>query len=244
MKKKANIVIAGIICSCVIAGNVEASEQESILFRKINWLTCEEEVEEQLNSDKKMHPSWIFGKEEEARIDSWYHEWQYMYTDLNVEGAGTILQYDDANVAGYTAELECSFMYPILDGSVIRDTEKSLFYKAQYVISDMEDIESVYNDIVEKLTSLYGKSKEKSYYNMIYDKYSPNGQLWEAEDGSLVWAGIYYNSYNEKYDECRIVYAAPNTDEMLQNLSNHLAQETVDKEAADREANAGNTEGL
>lgn len=237
-------IFFGVLIAAFFAGTAFAENVDSIKFRDIDWLKPETEVKEITDKIDGAHESWYMGVEENARIDSWYRQWENMYTDYNIESAGTILRYDDVSVAGYNSELEISFMYPVENGEVIHNTEESLFYMAQYSIVDIEDYESAYEDIVNKLTSLYGTPTDKSYYNTMDELDSPKGSLWTASDGSLVWAGIYYSSYNEKYDACWIVYAAPNTEEMLTSLAEALQNESYLNEASNREENSSNTDGL
>ena len=140
-------------------------------------------------------PSWSY-LDKDARIDGWYRQWANMYANDNITNGGVILSYGNASVAGYTASLDLSFIYPINSGKIQYDTGSAQFYKAKYTIDDLEDIEGAYEDLASKLSKLYGASEDKSYFNTLDDKYSPKGTLWMAKDGSLVWLGIYYNSFD------------------------------------------------
>jgi len=225
------------------SGTSEAAD--SITFRGIDWLSPEAEVKAEVEKIEDIKPSFYQPEEENARIDSWYRQWENMYSDYNIEEAGVILRYQNVPVAGYTADLDLSFMYSIDENDgVDYDAKKAQFYMAQYDIQDVEDIEGAFDDISSKLTELYGESEDKSYYNSFDEKTSPKGKVWTASDGSLVWAGIYYNSYDEKYSTLWIVYAAPNTDGMLTELANRITQEAINHEAEQREENASNTGGL
>ena len=217
---------------------------DTITFRDIEWWNSEPKVKKEIEKMDDIKPSLFLPEEENARIDGWYHPWEFIYSEPNVENGGVLLNYDDVNVAGYKADLELYFMYKIKNGLVSRNIKDTSFYQAKYTIDDLEDIDSVFEDITTKLTSKYGEPEDKSYYDHSDDLYSPKGYLWTAGDGSIVWIGMYYNSYDDKYSECWIFYSAPNVDKKLDKLNKQIQNETINEEAARREENASNTDGL
>ena len=243
MKKLVAFLFSFVLVISAISVCAEGGQPETIQFRGIPWLSDYATVKPQLDGIEGISKSWYKGVEEMARIEGWYRQWSNMYADDNVTDGGVMLRYTDATVAGYKASLTASFIYPI-EGKIAYNTNKALFYKGEYKITDLEDIEGAYNDMVSKFTSLYGAPEDKSYYNSMYKVDSPKGSVWTAKDGSIVWAGIYYNSFNKRYDELWIVYSAPGTTEMLNALSDQIKQEAADAEAAERENNSSNFDGL
>lgn len=229
----------------LIGSSLAATETpETILFRSIPWFESYSTVKQNIESIDGITKSWYKGIDEGARIEGWFRQWSNMYATENVTNGGTILNYDNVSVAGYTASLQVSFIYPIENNKIKYETNASQFFKAKYKIEGLEDLEGAYSDLVSKLSTLYGTPEEKSYYNTIDKKDSPKGSVWYAKDGSTVWVGIYYNSYKDKYDELSLVYAAPNTNELLLALDEQMKQEAADEEAAQREQNSSNFDGL
>ena len=228
----------------LISVSAVAEEPDSILFRGIEWFKEESVVKPEIDGIEGIKPSWYKGEEENARIDSWYRQWENMYADVNLENGGVILRYENVSVAGYNCDLKLSFAYAITDDRVSYDMKSAEFYKAEYTIEELEDMEGAYNDLVDKLSQLYGSSEDKSYLNSFDDMTSPKGSIWTAKDGSLVWVGIYYNSFSEVYDTLKIVYAAPDVDGYLTSLDDRIKKETAEGEAIQREENASNFEGL
>lgn len=230
-------MIVAILSLTMRTGIAESDAPDSILFRGITWYEREDSVKESVESIDGIKSSWYRAVDEKARIESWYQPWKYMYADINVYDAGVILNYENAPVAGYNADLELSFGYAIVDGNVEYHTETSQFYMAKYTIEDLEDFEGAFDGLIEKLSQLYGKPKDKSYDDT-------KGKLWTAKDGSLVWICMYYNSIDNKYEEIDITYAAPDTDGFLQNLERQIQAETAAGEAQEREQNSSNFDGL
>ena len=217
---------------------------KSITFQKFDWLDNYKNVKKVCDNIDGIRKVWLLETEEKATIDTWDNEYENVGSDIAVPEGGVILRYSAIPVAGYTASLKLSFIYPIVDGLIQYDTQSSQFYKAQYSIEDIEDVEGAYNDLKGKLTSLYGSPSDKSYSNWLYGCDSPLGALWTAEDGSLVWLCMYYNVWEEKYDTLRLVYSAPNTNEMLIQLASQIKQETYNMEESSRNDNASNLGGL
>lgn len=222
----------------------ETTEPDNILFRGIEWLEPESNVEPAVSAIDGIKPSSYRHLEEGARIDGWYRQWENMYADDNLENGGVMIRYQNAAVAGYNADLTLSFMYPIESGKINYNTASAQFYKAQYSITDIEDYESAYADIVNKLSQLYGNPQNKSFFNSIADRNSPEGSVWTAADGSVVWAAMFYNTYSKKTDTLWITYAAANTEDMFAALEAQMLKEASDAEAIARDENANNFDGL
>ena len=244
MKRISLLIVMFVIFSALMSNAIaEQIMPESILFRSFPWFESEANVKTAVENEG-FTPSWYRGVEESARIESWYREFTSFYADLNIYDAGVILRYDNVPVAGYISDMKLSFAYPIENGRVNYDTEVAQFYMAEYRIKDLEDMEGAYTDLVGKISLLYGKPEDNSSFNRIYEKYSPKGSLWTAKDGSLVWVAMYWNSYEEKYDEIKIIYAAPDTDWYSNTLDLQIKSETAANEAAKREENSQNMDGL
>ena len=230
-------MIIVIVSMTMIVCVAESKTPDSILFRGIPWYEQEQNVKPSIDSITGIKTSWYRPVYEKARIESWYQPWKYMYADINVHDAGVILNYDNAPVAGYKADLELSFGYSIVNEYVEYHTETAQFYMAKYTIEDLEDFEGAFNNLVDKLTNIYGVPKDKSQGDT-------KGKIWMAKDGSLVWICMYYNTSSKRYDEINITYAAPNTDGFLTVLEKQIQKEAAAGEARKREQNSNNYDGL
>ena len=237
-------VCAAVLMLALMTGLVAYAEQpRTITFRDIPWLESMSEVKPKL-AELGFKSSWYMPIEEGARIDTWHNPSRYVYGEPSVENGGVILQYDDVEVAGYFAELELSFMYPVIGCEVKRDLDSAIFYSAEYQIEDLEDMEGAYSGLLEKLTQLYGEPKDGSEYDSRNNRNYLQGAIWTAENGSLVWLAMTYSPSADKYDELRIVYAAPNVDELLIELDKQIKFETSKVEALERDRNVDNFNGL
>lgn len=224
--------------------NASSATNKSILFRNIKWYEHCSTVRKTVETEEGLRPSWYNPVDEGARIDSWYRQWKNMYTDVNITNGGVILNYDDVSVAGYIADLSLSFLYPIINNAVSYETDTARFYKAKYKIENLEDFENAFLDIKAKLSTLYGAPEAKSYYNTLEKIEDPKGCVWTAPDGSLVWLGLYYNSYAEKYDELHLVYSAPEVEKILLDLDAQIKKEISEQEKLKRQENTSNFDGL
>ena len=234
-------VLAVLICvGCL---STLAEQPDTILFRDIPWMESEAKVTKLMES-VMTESSWLDSVYENVRIDGWFRTGRYYMADPVVDNGGVRVFYAGIDVAGYTANLELSFAYLIRNKEVCRKTGESRFYAARYDISDLTDVQGAYNDLEEKLTQLYGTPKAQSEYNPIERVKDPKGMIWKAKDGSLVWLCMYYNSASKSYSEIHIVYTAPNTDSMLNELNKQIKAETAAEEAASREENIDSYNGL
>ena len=214
----------------------------SILFRNIPWFEQEMTVRENLEKKEGLKPIEL---KQNTRIESWFHETVNMWPEFDVEEAGVTLEYYNVSVAGYKARLKLYFAYPIQSGLINYETDSAQFYMAEYLIKDLEDTQSAYDSLVGKLSQLYGSPQEKSYYSEFAgpDPH-PKGSLWVAPDDSLVWLALDTGYSSTDHKQIYIFYAAPHTNEYLKQLDAQIKKEASDNEAAEREQNSTNYDGL
>lgn len=208
--------------------------EESFTFRNIPWLTTKVDVAAAMSSEG-YKVSW---RDNNTTIPDWFQTWINITGDYKVAEGGCYLSFKGVKVAGYSASLATYYWYPIVDGRVQRDDDLSQFYLAKYEIQDIENMDPVYDDLLAKLTSLYGKPEPKDSGSSWTDTI---GVLWTADDGSLIWLAR-YKAYGDT--AVKIWYAAPKTTETLQALEKQIAKETLEAEEAEREKNKTNTDGL
>lgn len=232
MKKFLSILLLVSLSLTLLVG--ASSAEESFTFRGIPWLTTRADVKDKL-SGEGLKAWW---DDKNAAIPDWFQTWSNINGDYTVSEGGCNVAYHGASVAGYTADVNAYFWFPIVEGRVQRDPDLAQFYLATYEVTGIDNMEPVYDDLLTKLTSLYGtpqaKNSDSNWTNTI-------GSLWTAEDGSLIWLAQYteYGSITVK-----IWYAAPKTTETLQALETQIANEIREAEDAEREKNKTNTDGL
>ncbi len=229
-------VLAGITLIVLIMVSVMGTSfaEETYLFRGIPWLTTRVEVKNTLASEG--FKAWWDDKN--ASIPDWFQTWSNINGDYTVAEGGCDVSFKEGKVAGYQAELATYYWFPIVDGRVQRDPDLAQFYLACYEITGIENMEPVYDDLLSKLITLYGKPQTKNSDSNWTDTI---GSLWEADDGSLIWLAK-YTAYGKI--KVKIWYAAPKTTETLKALETQIAKETLEAEDEEREKNKTNTDGL
>ena len=230
MKKLIACVLTVVVLVTMVVSM--ASAAESYLFRNIPWYAAKTEAGEALSSLTTNR------NRSNTTMPDWFQRWNNIDGDYKVEEAGTYTEYKDVSVAGYNADLYTYYIYPIVDGKVSRNDNNAQFYLAIYEFETLTDMPAVYDDLVVKLTGLYGDS---TALNNPDNWTNFTGRLWTAEDGSQIWLRNYhmYGDYTVK-----LSYIAPNSTEHLQALEAQITQEKIEAEELERKNNATNTEGL
>ncbi len=76
---------------------------------------------------------------------------------VNADGIGIQTEYLDWTVAGYPLRYaELNYVYPVIDGLMLRDEDLAVLYLAEYDIWDVGDTNAVVEDLTTKLSKLYG----------------------------------------------------------------------------------------
>ncbi len=228
MKKAVSII--AILMIIAMLGSAFAGSDNQITFRGIEWYTKFPTV----NGMFRNNSPYVF---ENADIDSIeYAEWGGIFTEDRTNEAGVSVYYHDLDVAGYEAEAHAYYMYPIVDGASVRDTDEAEFYLAIYSFMDYEDMDSVYADLKNKLISLYGEGEQKK------NGYYKESTYWEDENGNALW--IVLDAEDDVIREIRLAYAAGDSKERLAELRKVLLAEKAAAEENERKQNAENTSGL
>lgn len=235
MKKFFVLALVFLFCSFAIAES-NISEGATIRFRDFEWYAPFEEVDATMirSSDATFMSHMDF---ENTTIDSINGaEWEYMYSDDRVDEGGVCAYYYDISVAGYLAEAELYYIYPIVNNTVRRDKNDAQLYLATYSISDLADMQAVYEDLNVKLSSLYGAGTDKSSNDF-------DGMYWQDSIGNAIWL-VYETNETFDYSQIRIAYAAGGHIERLAELEAQIELETRNAEEESRQENSGNTSGL
>lgn len=146
-----------------------------------------------------------------------------IYTD----GRGLSTYYNGGSVAGYAVpEITVDYVYPVLDGRILRDDDLAVICSGRYVIEDVGDIHAVMEDLTAKLSSLYGSFTQ-----------SIHGRRWTDAEGNTITLDhgdtsiylLYYPSYR---------------DALLEAATQAIADERAEQEELLRIQNSNNTDGL
>ncbi len=240
MRIRKTIMVLMLVLSVLFSGMAFSEAKnvnESILFRGIPWDTTEKELEEKMThvSNARLNPF----TPSYTIADSWFLPTSYYsLSDNYIENGCQMLLYSSVPVAGYNTTLILYCIYPIVDGEIKKDVETTEFYMARYIFDsdDFEGLDSIYDDLLDKLSSVYGESEEKG------NGKSNIGRVWYAADGSVLWLNKFL--YGGKSNTVMITYCEPNIDDRLIALKQQIAQEKLEKEELERQQNTNNTDGL
>lgn len=228
----ASLLLSALLVSGAIAETAITTQKDTFLFRNIPWYTTQRDVQNALSGLTTS------SNRSGVTIPDWFQRWNNIDGDMTVEAGGCLTRYKDVNVAGYKAGLCVYYLYPIVDGKTVKADDSAEMYLAIYEFATLSDMPAVYDDLITKLTKLYGES---GALNNPDNWTSFNGRLWKAADGSQIWLRLYhmYDNYTLK-----LSYIAPDCTARLDALAAQLLQEKVDAEAEERQQNQDNTEGL
>lgn len=135
---------------------------------------------------------------------------------------GGISLYYIPNVAGYKnvyAQLYFIFTPGIGSYENISSSGAVQFYMAEYMF-DANDKEACYNDLVEKLATIYGTTA------YVWRNSSPYYTFWVNEEGAVV--GV----KNDGYD-VSVYYCAPGSEEKLADIEKWVADSEIEKAKGD-----------
>lgn len=187
MKRLVCLVLVLMVCltPCVLA--------EEITFRGIPWGSSMAEVEEALNLERL----YVYSEDHPGK-------WEYVHNQYSIYGipgycsAWSAQSFsDELTVAGYSAYPSVYCVYGLAEnGEVLRAKEDSVFYLGGYAF-DVIDSRATFDDLKEKLTSVYGVGTETVEYDEVYRV---------SSTGSGVSSGVY-----NKETRCVAWYGENNT---------------------------------
>lgn len=231
-----------------------ASFDGEILFRSIPWGSNAEEVKKKLVADGMISDKYHISN------DDYMYAWKVDVDDYVEANAGArIAIYSfpaSFKVAGYplsTAHIYCPFSYS--EDSVDRSIGSTQFMLATMSFA-VTDVDLVFADLTNKLTSLYG-IPEYIEDNISYQVLFGIGEDYTQYNSWNVWYGVnntgvyLYKSYTQEDDsttiesaELTLVYGKTNGIQYLENLMNAVTNEEKAQELITQQQNANNTDGL
>ena len=211
-------------------------ESNSFLFRNIPWLSDVNLVQELLSTESDLEQTGS-GIKENANIKGW------SYYSTEAKSAGAELKYN-AKVAGYSATLIVSFVYPLNNWEIDGDLSHAQFGKASYTLWSLESYSAAFDDLKNKLTILYGEPEIQSDTNLFTGTKSYEGSLWTAPDGSVIFLKKELNLFTGSISEIVLTYAAPDLDSKLYDIEHRKELKQKEEENKLREENTENFSGL
>ena len=204
---------------------------EEIIFKDLSWGTSYTEVDRvlpELNMWAMNGEAFRTFSTDEIVLGD-YQGIDFEYNDINIVGN---CSNGEVEVAGYTtSEINLYFAYVPVDGILTKTEDDSAFYGAQYIFLP-KNLEAMSTDLIEKLSSVYGEPCER-----INDK-----DMWNNEYEYVYWYGQNNtelvmkivdttNDTTDLYDdEIVLSYVWRDGDKLLQQASDIIKQEEIDKE--------------
>ena len=247
MKRK--LISCLILCMCCLVGcrggNFRSAQNglmeresevitydEEILFRDVPWGTNYTKVDEilgELNLWALSGEAYRTFSTDEIILGD-YQGIDFEYGDINIIANASN---DEIDVAGYKAkDIVLYFSYMPVDGVLTKEDEDSALYGAQYKF-DTQNLDEMSSDLVSKLTLLYGEPSKTTQKTDIYlNRYTYTYWFGEKDTVIVLKTQNTEDDTTGLYDdEIIISYVWLKGDELLQNASDILKQEAVDKEA-------------
>lgn len=238
---KAVLLTSVSIISMAIAVYAEdnSTTETHFTFRGIPWDTARADAE-QLLEDDGAEKNWETSDVYRLSAVDLLH---VTSGDEVVDGGGCNVTYQDLTVAGYTpSRTRACYLYQIDEnGQIDKTNDTSQFYMGLYEFEndDFSDMEAIYNDLLTKLTSLYGDG------NIDQGETSPYfwTDTWTDNDGNVIQLLI--NGMEDgEHQEISLTYIAADADARLDAMEDALDAEAAANEAKQRESNKNNTSGL
>lgn len=242
---KALLLASTLIISTVSATYAEydGSLEPLFTFRDIPWYTERADAEHMLQDEgaKKCYESSnIYRLGLITHIDTVGKDGLILY------GGGCNVSYLGLTVAGYTpSSVHACYLYQIdKDGVLDRTDSSAQFYTGWYDFEkkDFPDMGMIYNDLLNKLTSLYGNGDiNPAESNPHFWSIS-----WTDSEENLIMLSIngMKDNIDKEINELTLVYTAEDADERLDAVQEILDAEAIAEEAEQVEGNKDNTSGL
>ncbi len=204
-----------------------------ITFRDLHWgdsyTTVQDKYQKISNGYSSAYPEpayvWAGGSK------------KYKYENGNLTTSCSC--YSDYTVAGYDASLNFLFAYTVTD-PIKRELENTMLIGAQYNISSLSDPDGVANDLIEKLSSVYGDYSNTSTGSTL-GGYSLYYYYWTgANDTFIILKEM--NGGKADANSVTISYGWNGSDDYINAFDSAVSAETAADEAT--RFGDGNTDGL
>ncbi len=245
MKRNYLIMASVLLCSLSVGFVSYAAESETeadnlISFRGFDWYSPSSSIKADLEAiGIEDNVTFIGAKtiERHAGSSLWTenHSGASSLSDSGYETGYTINS--GMTVAGTTpSRTYMYYMYPISEaGEVIASNDDAEFYLGiyEYSQSDYQELDALFEDFTNKLTSLYGEC-----YKYVGDDVDYYRNEWIDSKGNTVKMLLFPSS------SLRIAYEAGDATERLDQLKATIDEKTRLDQAEARKGNEDNTDGL
>lgn len=234
MKKKVFVSLCFALSLCTTAP-VFAQTDSEILFRDVPWGTSFTDTENILSDFDWYGLSFesmkTFPVQEVLTDDAGDTD---IFTNGGINMTAQPFSNKEVEVAGYTtSDLEMFFAYTSVDGIMQEDDSQTALYGARYEF-EPQNLQSMYEDIKNKLTSLYGEPDDvTSDKNWLGIKHTYT--WWYGANDSIVvlrGADASEDTTDLYDDELWISYAWKKGDELLKAIDDAVSQSNSDAEAS------------
>lgn len=231
---------SGIFASDQSGNATQGNDAEKTIFdfRGIDWWAPKTDVDTQLVSEGAEIQDAAF-KDNILRMSGIDYAGTTSGKD-RVDGGGIVARYSGLKVAGYTpSDTQACYIYNLNDdGTINKNEDSAQFYFGWYTFEnrDFADVGGVYNDLSQKLQSLYGDgvtNEDDDYFSTV---------TWTDSDNNQI--RLLLGGKNKDYGYVTLGYIAAGADEKLDEMQVAVDEENVQKEAAEREKNKADVSGL
>ncbi|MBQ8073919.1 MAG: hypothetical protein IJ231_09190 [Clostridia bacterium] len=252
MRKYICVVFVSIMIICLVA---EAAYADEILFRGLPWYSSMAEVKASFADD----PILVDEVDEAvqvlySKIDGNMHNLSYGITGYPAGWvAYSYLDGMDFNVAGYgLSDMMVYCCYGLDENNVDREINSSRLYLASYTFN-VVDKQGAFEDLKEKLTSLYGNGIENAVENSYYAIGENDLEEVSFTEHKIEWLGDNNTAAVLVYSESALgnsdlfhhylvlTYGKTDSDAMVQAVCDAVEAERMKTEKQNR---TNNTNGL
>ena len=189
----------------------EIESAEGITFKDIPWGSTKKEVESIIGKGNKTS-SYVSVKR----------------GTVNTDGIGKQITYENWTLTGYPVFwTEVNYVYPVIDGIMLRDDDLAVLYLVEYDLFDIGDENAVVEDLTSKLTKLYGS----------YSTGNRNTRTWVDKNNNSI-------ELSSSKTRVYLVYSSAQKDILLGNAQQIVEAERKEQEEILRIQNQDNTDGL
>lgn len=210
--------------------NQSKQKEGEIVFRGVPWYSTRKEAESIIGvSSKTKGPNTIY------RLEAIDYDNVTMGSERVDDLGGCRAYYSNISIGGLKpSSTYVCYIYPIIDGKIIRDDDLSQLYFGYYKFSygDFGDYKAIYNDLKRKLNSAYGNGEESidTYHTIT---------IWKDDIGNTIQ--LLCDNDN---DYASLGYIAADANDRLDEMIVAINQEKAQEETKQREINENNMEGL
>lgn len=229
------LTVAAVLAPCALG--------EGIAFRNIPWGSSQTEVEKVM--DEEGFDIWVQNDYRVRRWDGIEQLQNWNHTDDMPCGWHINAYNHDLIVAGYNVRrIESYCVYGTSEnGEISQSKDDALFYIGVYTF-DVIDQEAAYEDLKEKLCSIYGKCEEKTKNGNGFHfgtggsgeyHYTARIATWNGDDETSVKLYCYTSDYEQDSDiRVSIYYGKTDMDEYIDFLQAKMKADALQTERDSR----------